>query len=320
MTPLHPPLETLSDDLDGALSWPQRVRLARHLSRCPACAARRAELSALAEAARNRFADAAVPAPLVAAVAAALPGRSRPYGALRLALTAGVAAATVGLGTVVLLPILRPTPAFAQVVLAMNGARTVQWELISEHGTVDADGWHEHSQRDRNRYRIDLVRSLRREEFGREAYSIDTPDTHLIVNGKWARREYRTAEPLQEDYRREWEAIGKLLDGALPKGIARRSEEIVDGVRCIRFDLSVPTRPTEPPGTVHSGQIWVDPVTRRVIRDRSETRSKATFEIHTRQNFRYDDPIPAEAFSLALPPGVRWAHGLPARAVYSSSR
>lgn len=297
--------ETLSDYLDGALSAPTRWRIARHVKACPDCARQLAELEDLAAIARARFADSETPVSLPRDVLAALPDplaqkevrqMIRRYQAQAAFATAGTLAALTAIGFVALTPILHPTPALADVERAMQGVTTIQWDQIDEISHKSA-GWSESFDRKRVRCAVDLGYKAVRIDSSPDSYYVYTAKAGLAVMGKTAQRmPGNNVEFFGRLVLHPSEAMIHTTDGW------KSTEETIDGQRRIRFDSEAKYTETES----QKWSFWIDPSTRMLVRTQEERVSVGERTVSIRENFRYNQPIPATRFSLELPKGVRY--------------
>lgn len=291
--------ETLSDYLDGELSPLQRWRIARHVKTCRSCAGQLAELEALALTARERFSDATTPSTLAQNAQEALPDSFvqkevtkmiRRYQAQAAFATVGtVAIAGMG-GAVLLTPILRPTPALAEVTQAIRTLKTIQWDdshqtfTQTSHDTQTIKG-------DRGHALVDLVRDAVRINGTDSQYAICTKAGILFVDGKTAWRAPATSASTFADLvQRPSNWISHAATGWT------RSEELIGGKRLVRYDSRA--------GQASRWSFWVDPATRLLVRTETEAIRGKERTLHLRENFRYNEPIAPEQFSMALPKGV----------------
>lgn len=288
--------ETLSDYQDGSMPLLTRWRIARHIKSCPDCAHQLAELSELAEATRARFSEIALPDSLLTEVRAALPPSLIQKEVRKMirrtqaqtAFTTVSALAAIGcLGFAVLTPILRPTPAIADVAQAMRSVTTVRWDRVREYTHTEPERWTESFRRERMRFAADLVRKAYRDDFSPNTYLVTLPEEGItIVNGSRGRKELkRTRQAFSKpDFLTMADTLTRQT--SVPKNI-KRSEEIIDGIRRIRFDIGA--------GATKKSKwtLWVDPKTNLPIRTREEeVLAKNAIMVTILENFVYNQPIP----------------------------
>ncbi|MGC4047128.1 MAG: zf-HC2 domain-containing protein [Armatimonas sp.] len=305
--------ETLSDYQDGALPVLTRWSIARHVKTCPDCARRLAELTELADTARARFSTVELPGSLLPEVKKMLlhpiaekevQKMIRRFRIQTAFTTAGALAAVGGIGFAVLTPLLHPMPALADVAQEMKKVSTIQWDEVTEQTRNQPETWSESFQRNRQHWAANLTDGAIRIDSSPESYSVSSPtEGVLTVNGKYARRDKKTHTVLPHVIQiLTTPELHAHFHQQMPEGV-KHSEEVIDGVRRIRIDAQAPFLESN-----HKLSIWIDPQIKLPIRTREEYTDTHNLNVVTiRENFRYNEPIPAERFSAKLPEGTNLA-------------
>lgn len=304
----------LSDYADGALPPVTRWQVRRHVRNCKLCASQLAELESLATMARARFDGTVAPTTLTQNALSALPEpflqkevkkMIRRYQAQAAFATVGTLAVAASVGAAVVTPLLYPTPALADVSAAMGKLKTLQWDQSVETHKVAT--WSEEIRRTRAVCAVDLALKGVRIDEAETRYFVSRGGEALYVNGKYARRLPRANAAsfsiLAQD-------PGSWISHT--SGGWTRTEEVVKGVRLLRFEDTTEGKGQQPTygGGFQRWTYWIDPKTRLLVRTEEEQTAlgqEGTRGVTrtVRENFRYNAPLATERFSTALPVGTR---------------
>lgn len=307
-----PPIETLSDLLDGASPTIARWRLRRHLARCADCSRRFAAERRLRDQVRLFAGTVAAPARMRASVLNALacqaPARRRRRTSAVVVMAACVAALTA---LVVVRPAaVRPLPAFAQVEQATAQVRTATW---TQHFSI-----YDVPKNTTRRFAIRYAARL----FNPPALRQDFGGTVILLDAK---RLTVRREPGLTTYampQRPWESFivfgppeqpaGALRKHILEKLLApaasaahsprgwRVSRERLAGRSLVRFDSGTKSgghAATRANRLIRPGYrcvVWADPETQRAVRTLSEYYDGGKHTLVIASDFRYDVLLPSE--------------------------
>lgn len=246
------------------------------------------------------FADARPAASLRARVLASAP-QPQKTSSLRWGLAGG---GLVAAGIIAASFLLRPKPAYADIERAMAAVQTAQWQ-------VELTQWSDSGQK---RQVTECVASralpaiATRERGGQGYFSLLTPTLSLSYDRTrdvYLKETPIAAGEIRKHIQESFFPPSSRTSGSVPSSPYRWTpwqvvEAKLEGKPVLRFHQECHYQSES-----YATTLWADPKSRRLIRRESEMAWRGYRSKTVASQFRYDQPLPADAFALTVAKGKR---------------